>query len=241
LAILTTGQVIARVGALLDDPGNRRFTADYLRPYVDQENASIEIMLEMLGVQQMEQIAIFNVPAAVPGLGGNTPPTDLAPYFQPGQPLEWLLRPKRLDWKIQGQPDTSYIQSSDVNELDDVIVGNLGCQQYRWAAGSIQTTPSYTPVTLRLYFFALNTDIYDSAAPIMRGIGNILAAQVATFVADLNNGMGKTGPRIEKNLARDKRAFSNLLVMQGQAELKVPRGTKRGYAAQLSAGGIPYI
>lgn len=241
MAILTTGQVIARVGALLDDPSNRRFKPDYLRPYIDQENASLEIYLSMLGIQQQEQIAIFNIPVATAGPNGETPPFDFAPYFALGKPLQWLLRPKRLDWKIVGQPDTSYQQSNAVNELDDVQNGNIGALQYRWGAGYIQTTPSYTPLTIRLYFWALSTDVYDNAAPVMRGIGNLLAYQVATFVCDLNNGMGKLGPRLQKNCARDKQQFANFLTMQGQAELKVPRGTKRGYAAQLSAGGVPYL
>lgn len=235
MALLTTGGVIGRVGVMLDDPANRRFSPDYLRPFIDQENESLQIMLERLGVQQEEQIAIFNVPAKV-GDG----PYDLTPYFAVGQPLQYLLRPKRLDWKIQGQPDTSYITSSLVNELDDVIVGNLGCQQYRWAGGAIQTTPSYTGVTLRVYFLALTQSVYDSSSQIMRGIGFILARQVAIEVAALNNNMGKLQARLEKSLARDKQNLTNLLVMQQQAALIFPRGTKRGRAVQISAGGAPF-
>lgn len=220
---------------MLEDPANRRFTPDYLRPYIDQENEALQIMLERLGVQQEEAIAIFNIPAKV-GDG----PTDLTPYFSPGQPLQYLLRPKRLDWKIQGQLDPSYIESAAVNELDDVQQGNLGCQQYRWAGGAIQTTPSYTAVTLRVYFFALSQSIYDSASQLMRGIGFILARQVAIEVCASNNQMGKLQLRLEKSLSRDKQNFTNLIVMQQQAQLIYPRGTKRGRATQISAGGAPY-
>jgi hypothetical protein len=241
MAILTVGQIVARVGWLLDDPGNRRFSADYIMPGIDQENEALEITLERLGVQQQESIAIISLPAAAPGPGGSNPPVDLAPYFAAGQPLEWFLRPKRVDWKVTGQPDTSYSQANAVYELDDVQLGNLGVQQYRWAQGSIQLTPSYTPVTIRVYFFALATDLYDNAQPVMRGIGNILALQVASYICSMNNGMGKLGPRLDKSLARDKQNFCNLIAMQQQAQNIFPRGTKRGQALSISAGGTPYI
>jgi hypothetical protein len=235
VAILTTGGVIARVQALLDDPAGRRFSADYLRPYIDQENEELQIMLEVLGVQQEEQIAIFNVPPATSG------PSDLTPYFAPGQPLQYLMRPRGLDWKLQSLPDTFYQPSNLVSELSDVLPGHVGCQEYRWAGGAIQTIPSYTAVTLRVYFFALSQTVYDSAGGVMRGIGGLLALQTALFVCSLNNNMGKLGERLQRNLQRSKIKFSNLLVMQGQSKLIVPRGTKQGSSTQISAGGIPYM
>lgn len=241
MATLTVGQIVKRVGWLLDDPGNRRFASDYIMPGIDQENKSLEITLERLGVQQQEQTAIFTLPAAVPLGDGSFPPTDLAAYFNPGQPLEWFLRPKEVWWKVAGQPDTSYSQANAVSEIADVQIGNLGVQQYRWAQGSIQITPSATPVTLRIYYFALSTDIYDNAQSVMRGLGNILALQVAAYICALNNGMGKTGPKLEKTLARDKQNFKNLIQMQAQAQNMFPRGTKRGRGVAISAGGTPFI
>lgn len=232
----TVGGVIARTQALLDDPAGARFSADYLRPYIDQENDELQIMLDRLGVQETEAIAIFNIPVAVAA------PNDLTSYFAPGQPLQFLFRPKRIDWKIQGQPDTAYTQSAAVNELDDVQQGNIGCQQYRWAGGTLQTTPSWGgAVTLRVYMYALNQNVYDSAAHVMRGIGRLLALQAACFVCSLNNNMGKLQLKLDKNLSRNKQNFSNFITMQGQAENKFPRGTKRGTGVTLTAGGSPYF
>jgi hypothetical protein len=235
MAILTMGGVIKRCGALLDDPANVRFTPDYLRPYIDQENESLEITLERVGVQQQQAEAIFSIPAAA------SSPNDLTPFFAAGGPLQYFLRPKYFDWKLQGQPDTSYSPSAAVDKLDDVPVGNLGCQQYRWTGGVILTTPSYTAVTLRIGFFALASDMYDDAAPVMRGIGNVLALQASVLVCDLNNGMGKLGARLQKNLARDKQNFCNLIVMQQQSKNIFPRSTKRGVATQISAGGSQFM
>ena len=240
MAILTVGDTVKRVGVLLDDPGNNRFSSAYIMPFIDQENESFEITLERLGIQQNEQIAIMNFPACTPGSNGSTPPFDLAPQFAAGQPLQWFLRPKRLDWKLQGQPDTSYQQSDPVNELDDVQIGNLGPWQYRWAQGSIQTTFFSTAITMRVYFYALATDVYDQAQTVMRGIGFILATQVATLICATNNNMGKLAAKLEKNLTRDKQNLSNLLTMTAQAQLIHFRGTRRTGVLPISAGGKSY-
>lgn len=236
MALLTQGDVVRRTQALLDDPAGARFSKNYLAPYVDQENEDLLIMLELVGVQLEEQIAIFNIPSSVV-----TTPTDLQSYYASGGPLQYVMRPKWLDWKTQGQPDTSYIPSALVEEIDDVSPGNVGAQEWRWGGGFIQTTPSGTPLTLRLGFDAVTANLYDPTSNVTRGIGNILALQVALFVCSLNNQMGKLGERLEKKVSIAKRNFTSLLVMQGQAKLRVPRGTRRGGAAQISAGGVPYI
>jgi len=236
VSILDQAGVVNRVQALLDDPAGVRFSAAYLTPYIDQENEELQIMLERLGVQQEEQIALINLAAA------QSAPNDLTQFMAPGQPLQYMMRPKRIDWKIQGQPDTSFVQSALVTELDDVMAGNIGCQQWRWAGGTIYTTPNWgSAVTLRVYFDALSQSIYDSAAQVMRGIGSLLALQTAAFVASLNNGMGKLQPKLDKNLARNKQNFANLLVMQGQSKNRFPRGTKRGQNTQISAGGKAFF
>lgn len=242
MSVRTVAQIVKRVQILLDDPRGVRFTRDYILPYIDQENEAYEITLERLGIQQQEQIAILQtIGPATPPNDGSNPPIDLSNYLNPGQPLEFLLRPKMLWWKIKGYPDTGYAQSNLVDELDDCAVGTIGCPQYRWAQGSIQVTPTGSAVTLRIAFFALATDLADSAQSVMRGIGFILATQVAAVIAAGNNNMGKLQQKLERNLARDKQNLSTLMVMQGQSKLLVPRGTKRGAAVQISAGGTPYI
>lgn len=240
MAILTVGQIIRRTQVLLDDPAGTRFSSAYIMPFLDQENESFEITLERLGIQQQEQIAIINLPTCTPTGNGSTPPLDLAPQFVAGMPLQWFLRPKRIDWKLQGQPDTAYIQSDPVNELDDVQIGNLGPYQYRWAQGSIQLSFFSTAITIRVYFFALANDVNDQAQTVMRGIGFILATQVATLIASANNNMGKLLPKLEKNLARDKQNLSNLLVMTAQAQLIHFPGTRRRGSGGISAGGNSY-
>jgi hypothetical protein len=102
-------------------------------------------------------------------------------------------------------------------------------------------TPNYTPVTIRVYFFAL-ADVYaDNAQSVMRGVRFILARQVALEIASLNNNMGKLVPRLEKSLARDKQNLCNLMVMVAQAQEIHFRGTRRGAAYPISAGSKPFM
>jgi hypothetical protein len=231
MALLLMGDVIDRVGVLLDDPSHRFYSRDYIRPHVDQQNESLMLELETLGVQQQEQIAIFQLQANI---------SDLSPFLASGQPLQYFLRPIGIEWKITGQPDSTYAPSAPVKELADVGVGNVGCQQYRWGAGSLQVTPSGTPVTLRVNFVALTATVYDSAAQIMRGAGFILASEAAYYIASLKSGKPSLIQALEKQKRRDRVRFSKLLTMQQQGMSIVPQGSRTATNVQISAGGVPF-
>ncbi|MDE2102974.1 MAG: hypothetical protein KGL39_37365 [Patescibacteria group bacterium] len=236
MAVTTQGGVVRLVQAFLEDPAGARFSAAYVTPIIDHQNQLLQTYFEKIGIQQQEQIAIFNLPAATAG------PVDLSAYMQTGQPLQYLMRPKRLDWKPQGQPDTAYLESDLVEELDDVAPGNLGCQQWRWANGSIQVTANYGgAVTLRIYFDALASSLWDQSAGIMRGIGNVLALAAAKQIAATNNGMGTLQKELQDEFAKAKRSLSSLLVMQKQSQNIFPRSTKRGAFVQISSGGVQSI
>lgn len=224
-------QVADRAGAMLDDPGHRRFSTNYLRAHIDQQNESFMVDLETMGVQQQEATAIFNIPA-------NT--TDLTPYFASGQPLQSMLRPVEIQWKLQGQPDTGYNETYPTKELLDVDQGNIGCQQYKWAGGSLQITPSSVGVTLRVQYLALTATVYDSNTQMMRGVGFIIAGLTAGFVCSLNNGMGTLQQKLQMQTSKDIRKFKNLMVMQQQGRNLYARSIRRTSAPLISAGGSSY-
>lgn len=231
MALLTMGQVNDRAALLLDDQAHRRFSVNYLRGHIDQQNESMLISMTGMGVQQQEQTAIFNLNAGI---------SDLTPFFQVGQPLQYLLRPKSVDWKLQGQPDTGYNDSFPVEELSDVDPSNLGCQNYRWAGGAMQVTPSGTPVTLRVRYVALNTTISDPLNQIVLGAGFLVASMVARFVCALNNGMGTLAKTLDTQVKVDRRNLKNLLVQQQQGQNIVARGIRRTTYPVISAGGSSY-
>jgi hypothetical protein len=231
MALLTMGQVNDRAATLLDDPAHRRFSTNYLRAHIDQQNESMMIALSAFGMQQQEQTAIFNIATQV---------SDLTPFFQVGQVLQYLLRPVTVEWKLQGQPDTSYADSFPTQELIDVDPSNLGCQQYRWAGGSLQVTPSQPPVTLRVRYIALSATLFDSVQGVVMGLGFLLASMVARYVCSLNNGMGTLQKTLDTQVRRDKINLKNLFVQQRQGQNIVPRGIRRTTYPVISAGGSSY-
>lgn len=231
MALLSMAQVNDRAAALLDDPGHRRFSTNYLRAHIDQQNEQMLIALTTMGLQQQEQTAIFNIGVDI---------TDLTPFFATGQVLQYLLRPKTVDWKLQGQPDTSYQPSWPVDELDDVDPSNLGCQQYRWAGGTLQVTPSGTPVTLRVRYIGLVASVVDPNQQIVLGLGFLLALMTARFVCSLNNGMGTLAKQLDQDVKTNKRNVKNLFVMQQQGRNVFPRGIRRTTTPVITAGGTSY-
>jgi hypothetical protein len=220
-----------RTAVCLDDPGHRRFSVNYLRAHIDQQNEQMLISLSALGLQQQEQEVDLNLPPLT---------TDLSQYFAQGQPLQYFLRPVDIDWKIQGAPNTAYAPSYPVKELDDVDPSNLGCEQYRWAGGTLQVTPSATAVTLRVRFLALAASVVDPSNQIVLGLGFLLALMAARFVCSLNNGMGTLAKQLDTDIRSSKRDVKGLFVQQLQGRNIFPRAVRRTTRPVVSAGGSSY-
>ncbi|HEY1808849.1 MAG TPA: hypothetical protein VGG42_09820 [Acidobacteriaceae bacterium] len=207
-----------RTGALLDDPANSRFSSDYLIPHIDQQYDEMDVDLERLGMQYIEHIAIVNIAANV---------NDLTYLLADGQALSTMKLPKQIRWKQQGQPDNSYIKSAMVDEVDEVDPTAIGITEWTFQQGSIQVTPSAIPLTAKIYFDAVSTDIYDPAQNVIRGTAHILAYRVAAYVASLNNGMGTLQKKLDAKSARSWTAFCSLVVMNGQSKQRSPRPIHR--------------
>jgi hypothetical protein len=231
MALLLMSQVNDRAAALLDDQAHARFSREYLRSHIDQQNEQMLIKLTSMGLQQQEQTAFINLSALT---------SDLTPFFQSGQPLQYLLRPVGIDWKLQGQPDTAYASSWPVDELTDVDPSSIGCPQYRWAGGTLQVTPSSSVVTLRVRYLALTATVVDPNQQIVLGLGFLLALMVARFVAALNNGMGKLTAQLDVDIKTSRRDVKSLFVQQLQKQNIVVRGVRRTAYPVITAGGSSY-
>lgn len=212
--------IAKRVGALLDDPANTRFTAAYLIPYIDQQYDTLDVDLERLGMQYIEHIAIVDVNANV---------TDLSYLLADGQALQSMKLPKKMKWKQQGLPDTAYQWSAYRSELDEVAADSIGAVQYTFQQGGLQITPSSVPLTLKIYFDAISTNIYDPAQGVIRGTAHILAARVAAYVASLKNGMGTLQKKAELEASNSWNSFCKLSTMNGQSKQRSPRPMHRRY------------
>lgn len=212
--------VVKRVGVLLDDPANTRFTPAYLIPYIDQHFDEMDVDLERLGMQYIEHIAIVNVNANV---------TDLTYLLADGQALASMKLPKQIRWKQQGQPDTSYRKSDQVSELDEVSEASIGALQWTYQQGAVQVTPSSVPLTLKIYFDAVSTDIYDAAQNVIRGTAHILAARTAAYIASQQSGMGTLQRKLDQKANNSWTSFCKLVAMQQQPKQRSPRPIHRRF------------
>jgi hypothetical protein len=205
--------VITRVGVLLDDPGNAVFTSTYLLPWIDQEFDILDTELELLGMQYTEGIAVIP-------LDPNT--TDLTPFLTDGQPLATMKFPKKIKWKLTSQPDTSYSWSVRTDELDDVPAASIGALEFVFTDGAIQVTPSGTPVTLKIYYEMLATNIVDPVGNVIRGTAHILALRVAKEIAVIRGMPQAQNLTMKSGKAWDD--FAGVLSKQNQGKRKiVPR------------------
>lgn len=210
--------IVRRVGALLDDPANTRYSSDYLMPHIDQIYDEMDVDLERLGMEYLEHIAVVNI---------NSNINDLTYLLADGQPLQSMKLPKEIRWKIQGQPDTSYFPSAYVDELDEVGPDSEGCLQWTFQQGSIQITPSSVALTLKIYFDAVSTNIYDPAQNVVRGTAHILSTRVAAYVASLQNGMGSLQKKLDVKADKAWTSFCKLVVMNSQSKQRVARSIHR--------------
>lgn len=216
--------VARRAGALLDDPSNSRFTLAYLMPFIDQCYDELDVDLERAGMQYIESIAVVDVAANI---------TDLSYLLADGMALATMKFPKWVKWKLQGQPDDLYQPSVFVNELAEVdAASSYGALQWRFADGGLQITPSVTPMTLKIYFDEMSTNIIDPAQNVIRGTAHILAASVAAEAAGARKGMENVAKRLDAKHMKLWNAFKSVLVQnnQGKPVTAQPMHPRRGVA-----------
>ena len=225
--------IIKRVGVLLDDPSNSVFTRAYLMPLVDQEYDEMDVELERSGMQYIESIAIFPVPALQ---------TDLSSFLGDGQPLSSMKSPKYVKWKLSSQTDEYYRLSNLVEELDEVNIANVGAWQWRNANGSIQITPSNQQITLKVYYDTISTNLYDPTQNVIRGTAHILAPRVGAAACAIAGDQVKRGLWLDQKAKRNWNAFLVVLVQQKQQQniSNPPIHGRRGVVGP-TAGGSAYV
>lgn len=200
--------IVKRAGVLLDDPSNSVFTEAYLMPFIDQCYDELDVDLERAGMQYVEAIAVVLNPAGT---------SDLTPLMQDGAALSSMKFPKRVQWKLPGEPDSLYRPSTGpVVELQDFPAA-AGAWEWRFADGALQVTSASIDVTLRIYFDQVSTNMVDPSTGVVRGTAHILAAAVASEVYAARKGMEKQADRLSKKRDKLWNAFKSVLVMNQQS------------------------
>jgi hypothetical protein len=139
------------IQSLAGDNENGTLTDDYLVPKIN-----FAYKTQILGVMQatgtnLEQLV--EIPNATDPNGNNTNQglTSLAEFQQPGQPLDGLVEPLYLWWKMAGSSEGCYRECYEKKTLPFVPanqVGSLGRVYFTWRGNTLYVTPLNAAIDL---------------------------------------------------------------------------------------------
>src|SRR5206468_12785753 len=136
---LTT--VKTRIRSLVDDPDATYATDAFLLPLINQKYEELYNRMLSTGAEfERKAVELFNIPAQT---------QDLSAYSLAGQPLELMIQPLSLEWKMAGLDNTNYKPASLVDKVKDVLADQL-ISEWEWRAGLIYFTPCVLAVDLRI-------------------------------------------------------------------------------------------
>jgi hypothetical protein len=170
---LTT--VKTRIRSLVDDPDATYATDAFLLPLVNQKYEELYNRMLSTGAElERKVVEIFSVAPQAP---------DLSAYGLTGQPLELMVQPLTLEWKIAGLDSTNYKTATLADKVKDVIPDQF-IDDWEWRAGIIYLTPSTLSVDLRIrgdfLFSSLASD--QDVVSITKSFGHALAYGAAALV-----------------------------------------------------------
>jgi hypothetical protein len=170
---LTT--VKTRIRSLVDDPDATYATDAFLLPLINQKYEELYNRMLSTGAEfERKAVEIFSVAPQTP---------DLSAYGLTGQPLELMVQPLTLEWKMAGLDNTNYKMATLVDKVKDVIADQF-VDDWEWRAGILYLTPCTLPVDLRIrgdfLFASLASD--QDVVSVTKNFGHALAYGAAALV-----------------------------------------------------------
>ena len=213
----------ARIRALVDDPNATYTTDDFLLPLINQKYEELYNRLRLGGTEFDERdVVLPSVPAGTP---------DLSTYAATGQPLELLVQPRMLEWKLAGNPDSFYLRAEFLGKVRDITPQPL-IDSWEWRSQVIYITPATVVVDLRVtgdfLFSALVSDADILAAA--KNIGHIVAYGTAALI-----GINRGNPDWIKNYTdKEEGTFDDLNQLLVRADLaKITRVARLSRSARF--------
>jgi hypothetical protein len=170
---LTT--VKTRIRSLVDDPDATYATDAFLLPLINQKYEELYNRMLSTGAEfERKVVELFGVAPQTP---------DLSAYNLAGQPLELMVQPLMLEWKLAGLDSTNYRQATLVDKKKDVIADQF-IEEWEWRTGIIYLTPCVLAVDLRIrgdfLFDSLAAD--QDVVAVTKNFGHALAYGAAALV-----------------------------------------------------------
>jgi hypothetical protein len=175
--------VIQRVQTLFLDRGETWCTKDLVTQFISVNNEDMEARLSALGLEYDEQeVVLANVPAQT---------ADLSNYQNVGGPLDSMMVPLTLEWRMVGQGDDAWRPIPRVDKVLDTSVPNnqvQGIASFSWKAGIVKLSKSSVAVDIRINAEFLPTVAQSDSDDYVKGMTNVLAYWSAELIAMVRGG-----------------------------------------------------
>ena len=131
----------SRIRALVDDPDSTYATDAFLLPLINQKYEELYNRMLSTGAEfERKAVELFNVAAQT---------QDLSAYSLAAQPLELMVQPLSLEWKMAGLDSTNYRIASLVDKVRDVTPDQF-ISEWEFRSGIIYFTPCVLALDLRI-------------------------------------------------------------------------------------------
>jgi hypothetical protein len=225
---MTVEEVAKRTAALCDDPQQDWCDLNYVIPILTQIHDEVYDDLKAINAPLTDEIAVLS-----PVVAGAV---DLSSFAAKGKPLENMLQPRWLDWKLVGDLDTAYLPIERVDKLADIDPGTRqGVSEYRFRGSTVYITPSSVDVTIRIEFEQLWLDFQDGESAVeVSSLGHILARRTAAEIMGGARGNEKAGTW---HLTAYQKSLDQLLGNYVRTNQRTVRRVGRSFGRRRSLAG----
>lgn len=216
--------VIQRVQTLFEAVNEKWCDKDYIIGFLAISNEDVELELEALDLSFQERVLVL--PAVPVGT------TDLSQFQAMGQPLDDMMIPIMLEWRLTG--DTDEDDWNFIPRVDKVINASIpsdaivGIASFEWRGGLIYVSASSAIVDIRVRCEMLPDVFQDDSANYIKGLTNWLMYTTAILIAQSRGGgVSKMVPVWEKKL---EKTSDNVICTLVKQEQNIVRrfGSRRG-------------
>lgn len=165
----------SRIRALVDDPDATYATDAFLLPLINQKYEELYNRMLSTGAEfERKAVELFNVAAQT---------QDLSAYSLAAQPLELMVQPLSLEWKMAGLDNTNYKTASLVDKVRDVTPDQF-ISEWEFRSGIIYFTPCVLALDLRIRGDFLFSSLVSEGDQVTAGknFGHALAYGCAALI-----------------------------------------------------------
>jgi hypothetical protein len=195
--------IIAQVQALHDDEEGTYVTPELVASHAQLQYQKLYNKLYLSDSQFDEDvIEITGVPAGTP---------DLSAFLKSGQPLEFLVTPRIVEWKLPGLDDTNYrVAAGPLDAVRDVSDGMPSLDSWAWIRRNLKLSKFATALDLRITCTTMFDALTDPDSVIQ--IDNFATVALAYLIA-LAIAQSRNMPNMVKEYRQEADdAFDDLMI-----------------------------